>query len=639
MLMKRIGELEHIMANLIQDSKQLEQRLDIHGAHLYTLEHLDIPHQVSKAVEESILSSDVPVPKNNWASALASTYSPPPEDSLLAKPLPLGGPPDQVTIQSDFFFNKDLEYLRYGSKGSKPALSILKMKAAYYLDVGLKQLVPDQMWIEKEYKYDIAAMYGISHWWFQRQQFYIDKHTSKGDRRAVRTHMQILSVVRIKVFSMYGYDYMKKIVLRRADLNEHVIAERDFKYLYPSDFEDPYLLNLQEDFQLGIESYQTQLNLTKPRWDATDFEYKHDYTIDEALGYLVKEFKINRMNLVLNTRKDLVRGLPRLKFEKDHLVEDLEAPRDHEAPNGPAGGGGRDLLRVLQSDYGSSTSPELHIAACDLHEFCKSRIPTYVGEGSLSCQLLKTTPMTPQQNEVVERRNRTLVEAARTILIFSKAPMFLWAKTVATACYTQNRSLIHTRHNKTPYELVHNKNPDLTFFRVFGALCYPTNDNEDLEKLQPTADIGIFVGYAPSRKGARSKFSSYNSLCTPTNKDLEILFQPMFDEYMEPPCVERPVSPAQVVQASVNSAGTPSSTTIYQDAPSPSISQSSSALQSQQAVAAELTFMRNNLVAPIDNTPFINVFALEPSSDASPFEDISSTESTYVSQTHHHLNK
>nr|GFA68190.1 integrase, catalytic region, zinc finger, CCHC-type, peptidase aspartic, catalytic [Tanacetum cinerariifolium] len=72
---------------------------------------------------------------------------------------------------------------------------------------------------------------------------------------------------------------------------------------------------------------------------------------------------------------------------------------------------------------------------------------------------------------------------------------------VATACYTQNRSLINTRHHKTPYEMVHNKKPELTFFRVFGARCYPTNDSEDLEKLQPTVDIGIFVGYVPRRKG------------------------------------------------------------------------------------------------------------------------------------------
>ncbi|GJU92695.1 retrovirus-related pol polyprotein from transposon TNT 1-94 [Tanacetum coccineum] len=115
----------------------------------------------------------------------------------------------------------------------------------------------------------------------------------------------------------------------------------------------------------------------------------------------------------------------------------------------------------------------------------------------------KFVPRTPQQNGVVERRNRTLVEAARTMMIFSKAPMFLWAEAIATACYTQNRSLIHTRHNKTPYELVHDKKPDLTFFRVFGALCYPTNDSEDLGKFQAKADIGIFVGYAPSRKGYR----------------------------------------------------------------------------------------------------------------------------------------
>nr|GEW82566.1 hypothetical protein [Tanacetum cinerariifolium] len=181
-------------------------------------------------------------------------------------------------------------------------------------------------------------------------------------------------------------------------------------------------------------------------------------------------------------------------------------------------------------------------------------------------------------NGVVERRNRTLVEAVRTMLIFSKASMFLWAEVVATACYTQNRSLSHTRHNKIPYELVYNKKHDLTFLRVFGALCYPTNDNEDLEKLQPTANIGIFVGYAPSRKGYRiyNKEPDISSGLVPnlvpaapyvpsTNKELEILFQPMFDEYMKPPRVDRPVSHAPAVPVSVNSAGSPSSTSIDQD--------------------------------------------------------------------------
>nr|GEU96241.1 hypothetical protein [Tanacetum cinerariifolium] len=260
-----------------------------------------------------------------------------------------------------------------------------------------------------------------------------------------------------------------------------------------------------------------------------------------------------------------------------------------------------------------------------------------------------TVPRTLQQNGVVERQNRTLVKATRIMLIFSKTLMFLWAEAVATACYTQNRSLIHTRHHKTPYELVHNKKLDLTFFRVFGALCYPTNDSEDLGKLQPTANIGIFVGYAPSRKGTGpapnlltpGQISSGlvpNSVpvtpyVPPTNKELEILFQPMFDEYLEPPRVERPVHPAQAVQTPVNSAGTPSSTTIDQDAPSPSISPSSSALQSHSlhpGVVAEPTYMEDHHVAPVDNNPFVNVFAQEPHSEASSSEDISSTESTYV---------
>ncbi|GJX06561.1 retrovirus-related pol polyprotein from transposon TNT 1-94 [Tanacetum coccineum] len=204
-----------------------------------------------------------------------------------------------------------------------------------------------------------------------------------------------------------------------------------------------------------------------------------------------------------------------------------------------------------------------------------------------------SVPRTPQQNGVVERRNRTLVEAARTMMIFSKAPMFLWAEAVATACYTQNRSLIHTRHNKTPYELVHDKKPDLTFFRVFGALCYPANDSENLGKFQAKADIGIFVGYAPSRKGYRiynkrtrrlmetihvtfdemhqsmapvhtssgpAPFimtpGQLKSGLAPTDKELEMLFQPMFDEHLEQSRVNEPVPSATEFNAQVVPPGT-----------------------------------------------------------------------------------
>ncbi|GKE23588.1 retrovirus-related pol polyprotein from transposon TNT 1-94, partial [Tanacetum coccineum] len=96
----------------------------------------------------------------------------------------------------------------------------------------------------------------------------------------------------------------------------------------------------------------------------------------------------------------------------------------------------------------------------------------------------------PQQNGVVERRNRTLIEAARTMFNYAKAPLFLWAEAIATACYTQNRSIICLRHSKTPYELLYDKPPDLSFFHVFGALCYPTNDSEILVAPVPAVSTG-----------------------------------------------------------------------------------------------------------------------------------------------------
>ncbi|GKC32066.1 hypothetical protein Tco_1039360, partial [Tanacetum coccineum] len=124
------------------------------------------------------------------------------------QPLPLGGTPGHNTIQTQFFFNKDLEYLRYGNKGSSLVLSISKMKDARYPDFGHKLLVPEQMWIDDVCTYDISAKYGISYWWFNRQKIYIDRHGSPSRRKEVRTHMRILSVIRLKAYSRYGYDYL-----------------------------------------------------------------------------------------------------------------------------------------------------------------------------------------------------------------------------------------------------------------------------------------------------------------------------------------------------------------------------------------------------------------------------------------------
>ncbi|GJS42096.1 retrovirus-related pol polyprotein from transposon TNT 1-94 [Tanacetum coccineum] len=171
----------------------------------------------------------------------------------------------------------------------------------------------------------------------------------------------------------------------------------------------------------------------------------------------------------------LVRGLPKLKYQKDHLCSACALVRLNAT------------VCNIRTDNGT--------------EFVNQTLRAYYEEVGVSHQ--SSFARSPQQNNVVERQNRTLVEAARTMLIFLKALLFLWVEAVATACYTQNRSLIQKRHNKTSYELLHDIKPDLSYLYVFGALCYLTNDSEDIGKLKPKADIGIFVGYASAKKAFR----------------------------------------------------------------------------------------------------------------------------------------
>ncbi|GJY14314.1 retrovirus-related pol polyprotein from transposon TNT 1-94 [Tanacetum coccineum] len=182
----------------------------------------------------------------------------------------------------------------------------------------------------------------------------------------------------------------------------------------------------------------------------------------------------------------------------------------------------------------------------------------------------------PQQNGVVKRRNRTLIEVSYTMLIYSKAPLFLWAEAVATACYTQNRSIIRLRYDETPYELLHDKPPDLSFFHVFGALCYPTNDSENLDFDELTAMASEHNSSGPAlHEMTPANPPPSTPFVPPLRTDWDILFQPLFNELLTPPpSVDLP-SPkvialidevvALILVVSTNS---PSSTTVVQDAPS-----------------------------------------------------------------------
>ncbi|GJX26767.1 retrovirus-related pol polyprotein from transposon TNT 1-94 [Tanacetum coccineum] len=371
--------------------------------------------------------------------------------------------------------------------------------------------------------------------------------------------------------------------------------------------------------------------------------------------------KLNHLNFgTINdlARKDLVRGLPRLKFEKHHLCSACRLGKSkkythkHKSENtimkvlhtlhmdlcGPMrvqSINGKKYILVIMDDYSKFTWVKFLRSKDETPEFVIKFLK------QIQVGLIKT-------NGVVERRNRTLMEAAQTMLIFLKALMFIWAEAVATAY-----------------------------------------NSEDLKKLKATTDIGIFVGYAPNKKGYRiynkrtwrimetihvqfdemtehiaplhiitglepilltpGQISSalvpnlvpVAPYVPPTNKDLEILFQPMFDEYLKPPSVERPVPPAHAVQIPVVSAGTPSSTTIDQDAPSTSHSPSSSEVQppiSHQGVAAGPT-IKDNPFAHAEDNPFVNVFAPEPSSEESSSRDVSSAKSNQVIQPHNPLRK
>nr|GEV32775.1 reverse transcriptase domain-containing protein [Tanacetum cinerariifolium] len=127
-------------------------------------------------------------------------------------------------------------------------------------------------------------------------------------------------------------------------------------------------------------------------------------------------------------------------------------------------------------------------------EFKNQTIAKFFDEVGITQQF--SAARMPQQNGVVERRNRTLVEATRTMLTFANLPSFLWAESIATACFTQNRSIIHKHFDKTPYQLINKRKPNIKFFRVFGCRCYLLNDYEDVEKLKAKGDNGVFVGYS-----------------------------------------------------------------------------------------------------------------------------------------------
>nr|GEZ94706.1 putative ribonuclease H-like domain-containing protein [Tanacetum cinerariifolium] len=198
----------------------------------------------------------------------------------------------------------------------------------------------------------------------------------------------------------------------------------------------------------------------------------------------------------------------------------------------------------------AQAQPNYKAKICKIHidngtEFKNVNLKAYYENLGIMQQI--STARTPHQNRVVERCNRTLVEAAHTMLIFSRLPEFLWAEAVAIACFTQNRSIIHTRYNKTPYELLRDRKQNVEYFNVFVSLCYPTNDRDDLEKMKPKADTEVFI--EPELQRFNNINSSAEPMNTPSKEDLDNLFGLMFEEYFGKKSSDTPInSTAQPTQ-------------------------------------------------------------------------------------------
>nr|GEW22779.1 uncharacterized mitochondrial protein AtMg00810-like [Tanacetum cinerariifolium] len=211
---------------------------------------------------------------------------------------------------------------------------------------------------------------------------------------------------------------------------------------------------------------------------------------------------LNFDTINLLSKNDIVVGLPKLKFVKDHLCSSCE------------------LGKAKRKSFQSKTTPRskrwlqlLHMDLCGpmivqrgLHaqvkivrtdkgmEFLNNTLHAYFASKGIHHRT--SIARTLEQNDIVERRNRTLGEAAQTMLSTAKVPLFFWAEAIATLCFTQNRSHVIPRHEKTPYHIINDQKPSVKFFHIFGSLCYIVRDGENLDKMKEKGDACIFVRYS-----------------------------------------------------------------------------------------------------------------------------------------------
>nr|GEX69307.1 hypothetical protein [Tanacetum cinerariifolium] len=292
-------------------------------------------------------------------------------------------------------------------------------------------------------------------------------------------------------------------------------------------------------------------------------------------------FHLNFDYTNLLSKKDIVIGLPKLKYVKDQLCSSCElskakrssfkskaVPNSKERLNflhknlcGPmrvASINGKKYILVIVDDYSRYTWT-LFLRSKDetlevLKEFLmmiqrnlQAPVITFRtdrGTKSLNKTLnaffkeegiehQTSTARTPEQNGIVKRRNRTLVEAARTMLSALKLPLFFWAEAIATTCYTQNRSIIIPTHGKKPYHIINDRKPSIKHLHIFCCTCYITRDGENLDKMKEKGDPYILASDYDNLDPVpqRQDVSSLTDAHVPSQQELDLLFGPLYDEF------------------------------------------------------------------------------------------------------------
>ncbi|GKD13853.1 putative ribonuclease H-like domain-containing protein [Tanacetum coccineum] len=177
------------------------------------------------------------------------------------------------------------------------------------------------------------------------------------------------------------------------------------------------------------------------------------------------------------------------------------------------------ILKSFITEIENLVDKKVKIIRCDNGTEFKNRVMSeFCEEKGIKKEF--SAARTPQQNGVAERRNRTLIEAARTMLADSKLPTTFWAEAVNTACYVQNRVLVVKPHNKTPYELFRGRTPALSFMRPFGCHVTILNTLDHLGKFDGKSDKGFFVGYSMNSKS----FRVYNIRIRKVEENLHVRF-------------------------------------------------------------------------------------------------------------------